>query len=498
MGMQGQQCVNTHGKALGGSSTINYMIFTRGNRHDFDEWADQGNKGWSYEEVLPYFKKFETANVGDHFDPRYRGAVGELNVDYPRYRSGLTDLFMLATKEAGYNLVDYNGATQMGVSIMQTTTKNGRRHSAAEAFIRPIYRTRKNLHILTSALVTKILIDAETKTAMGVTFQRGKDIYTVYAKKEVILSAGVFHSPQLLMLSGVGPEDHLKAHNIEVIKDLPVGKRMYDHMIMTTLTFIVNTTGQSINFKKIGPLEVAQFIQGRGVLTSPLGFEAVAYGKREDSRLASDQPDYELLFFPGSIGSDLGIGLAKEYNLRRDIYRKVYGPLESAELDMFSILTQQMRPKSYGRLLLRDSNIHSAPILDYPYFQDPDDVEVLLAGVKESLRISKTNVMQSIGATLHPIPIPDCAHLKFASDDYWRCSIRMLGVSVHHQVGTNRMGPEDDGQSVVDPELRVHGINRLRVADTSVLPTAVCAHTNAVSFMVGEKLADMIKDDWLV
>lgn len=496
-GFHNQRCIYPRGRALGGSSAINYMVHTRGNRHDFDNWKEMGNDGWSYEDVLPYFKKSERANIGDYSDSVYHNRLGELSVEYPQYRSGLSNMYMLAAMEAGYPMVDYNGATQMGTSIIQTTTQNGKRHSAAEAFIQPIYRKRKNLHILTSALVNQIIIDPDTKKASGVHFIRNNQTYTSYATKEVILSAGAFHSPQLLMLSGVGPKEHLESLDIDVIKDLPVGKKFWDHMGFLPNHFIVNTTSLTTHIKKIGILEIAQFLQGKGPLTGIGGFEAFTYGKWAGSDLPGDYPDFELIFMAGHLASDLGIAFHKEFNVNQEIYDEVYKPIESPELDVFTIAVLHMQPRTTGTLTLRDKNIFSAPIFDYPYFEEEEDLEAILAGIKASFRIVNTDVMKSIGVKQHAIPVPGCTHLPFNSDDYWRCSIRFYATTVHHQVGSCRMGPEDDEDAVVDPELRVHGIAGLRVADTSVLPTQIAAHSNAVSFMVGEKLADMLKATWM-
>lgn len=471
------------------------MLFTRGNKHDFEEWEEAGNEGWGYEGVLPYFMKSETANV-DGVDPKYRGKTGPMVVGYPPYRSALTDMYITAAQQSGYKVTDYNGETQLGVSYFQANVPNGRRLSAAAAYITPIYKKRKNLHILTSAMVSKVLIDEDTKTAIGVEFKRDGQSYTVYARKEVILSAGALRSPHLLMLSGIGPEDELKSVGIKVLKDLPVGKRFYDHSAFPSLIFFTNSTNLALHLKRVGVLEVLEFIEGKGLLTTPVNIEGVAYGKRKDSRLHPDQPDFELIMVPGSLSGDLGIGLAPAFNLKREFYDSYLRPLETQRLDKFTILVHQMRPQSSGYIKLRDKNIESHPLFYHNFLTHPDDVESQLAGVREGIRIANAPIFKSLGATIYTKQVLGCEHFAFDTDDYWRCAIRATSLGTHHQTGTCRMGPEDSDEAVVDNKLRVHGINRLRVADNSIIPSMVCAHTHAVAMMIGEKFSDIIKEEW--
>lgn len=494
--MDDERCAYHAGRALGGSSAINYMLYTRGNRQDFDEWEKAGNEGWGYEGVLPFFKEVEKANIGDYFDPEYRGKSGEMPSIFTPHRSGLTDAFVAASKDVGFTLRDYNGEAQLGASYMQTNLEKGRRVSSASAFIHPIYKKRKNLHIVTSAMASKVIIDEDTKTAVGVTFERDGHTFSVYAKKEVILSAGALRSPQLLMLSGIGPEDQLKALDIDVIKDLPVGKRFYDHMAFVGLIFTTNTTNQALNLKRIGLLEALQFIEGTGPLTSPVNIEAVAYGKMEDSPLHPDQPDYELLFFPGSLASDISASLAPAFNIKKSFYDEFFRPLESTAQDQFSIFVHQMRPQSVGYLKLRDKNINSHPLFYHNFLTESYDVEAQLAGVRAGIKIAESERMKGLGAKIYSKPVPGCQHEEFNSDDYWRCAIRVASFGVHHQTGTCRMGPEDSEEAVVDDKLRVHGINRLRVVDNSIIPSMVCAHTHVPALMIGAKGADIIKKYW--
>lgn len=495
--MEDQLCGIPRGKSLGGTSSINYMIYNRGNPRDFDSWVADGNIGWSYREVLPYFLKSERANLRGKENSPYHNRNGLLSVEDVPHRTSIARAFVKGSKQIGHQVNDYNSNVQVGVSFVQSNTLRGHRHSAAKAFIEPIIGQRPNLHILTSARVTKVLIDSKTKNVYGVEYVKNKRRYQVAARREVILSAGAFNSPQLLLLSGIGDRNQLNRINVPVVHDLPgVGQNMYDHMSHFGPTFVVNTTGVSLSVARVGLREIKQFIGGRGLLTSIGGVEALNFVKTRNSVDPADFPDAELIFVSGSLASDQGTGLRRGMRITQEIYDTVFKPLDDKHIDHWSTLVMGFHPKSKGYLELKDNNPFHWPRVYPNYFEHPDDVETLLEGIKETIRIANSPAMQKLGTRLHDIPLPNCQHLHFGTDDYWRCSIRTLSCTLHHQVGSCRMGPATDPNAVVDPQLRVHGINRLRVADTSIIPRPITAHTNAASFMIGEKLADMIKETW--
>ncbi|XP_022218869.2 glucose dehydrogenase [FAD, quinone] [Drosophila obscura] len=497
-GMPQHQCALPRGKVLGGTSSINYMIYNRGNRRDFDGWAAAGNPGWSYDEVLPYFLRSESAQLQGLEQSPYHNHSGPLSVEDVRHRTRLAHAYVRAAQEAGHPRTDYNGESQLGVSYVQATTLKGRRHSAFRAFIEPIRKQRRNLHILTLARATRLLIDAATKSVYGVELLHQGRRHQVRARKEVILSAGAFNSPQLLMLSGIGPADNLKAIGVPLVQALPVGKRLYDHMCHFGPTFVTNTTGQTLFSARLGAPVIKDFLLGRAdtFLSSIGGVETLTFLKVPRAQTPSTQPDIELIQVAGSLASDEGTALAKGANFKPEIYDRMYKELALRQQDHFTFLIMHFAPASVGRLWLHNRNPLEWPRIDPKYFSAAEDVEYLLEGIKEAIRISKMPALQSIGARLLERPVPGCESLAFASDDYWRCSIRHLSYTLHHQVATCRMGPASDPSAVVSPQLRVHGMRRLRVVDTSIIPVPPTAHTNAAAFMIGEKAADMIRSDW--
>ncbi|KYM93709.1 Glucose dehydrogenase [acceptor] [Cyphomyrmex costatus] len=491
LGMINHQCAWPRGRGLGGTSILNYMIHTRGNKFDYDRWASLGNVGWSYADVLPYFKKSEKFNVPGIKNSSYHNENGYLCVEHVPYHTELATAFLNAGQELGYKIVDYNGQDQKGFSYIQANIGNGMRCSAATAYLEPI--NRPNLDIITGARVTKILIDAN-KQAYGVEYVKDNVWKKVTCSKEILLSAGTIDSAKLLMLSGIGPKEHLEELDIPVIQDSKVGYSMYEHVGFLGLTFMVNQSVSLLQSKLIlNPSTLLEYVLYKdGPLSIPGGAEALAF---MSTKYAPDErPDVELLFVSGSLHSDNGQVLRKALRLSDDLYDTVYKPIE--EQDAWSIWPIVQYPRSVGRLTLQSKDPFEPPKMDPNFFSHPADVEIILEGVKYAINISRTKAFQAYGSRLHDLKIPGCEQFEFASDDYWRCAIKHLPSMMNHEIGTVKMGPPTDTFAVVDPQLRVYGIKALRVVDASIMPAMPTGHVNAGIFMIGEKAADMIKETW--
>lgn len=492
LAIENNQCTWPRGRVMGGSSVLNYMIYTRGNRRDYDEWAAMGNPGWSYDEVLPYFKKLENNRIRNGA-PGYRSKGGPITSSEVLWKSNTAKPFVDAGLEMGMPYVDYNGPHQTGVAFVQSSTKNGLRQSSYVGYIKPV-KNRPNLVVRKLSTVMKVLIDKETQTAYGVRYRHKGKVYTAIARKEVIMSAGAINSPQLLMLSGVGPAEHLREMNIDPIVDLPVGENLMDHTSPGGLIVKVNVS--TISFKTITAKSIVDLQKGGGVLASIGGCEALLFCDTENPDSVDGWPDIELLQYGAALHSFEII--RKNFAIQPDLFKALYGGLEANQADAFSIWPITMRPRSRGRILLKSKNPFVHPKIFPEYFTDPDgyDIDRSIRGIRKVEEMLEMPAMKKIGARLHDIPVPACAHHPFATTEYWACHTRYMTFTLYHYIGTCKMGPVEDATAVVDSRLRVHGVKQLRVVDASIFPTMITGHTNIPVYMTAEKAADMIKEDW--
>lgn len=385
LAMNDGKCNWPRGKVLGGSSVLNAMLYVRCNRKDYDEWESFGNPGWSFHDVLPYFKKLENVRIPHIRDDPLRGTDGPISVEHFGYTSPLSEIFLEAASEMNYlNLQnDYNGQSQWGFARSQGSIKDGLRCSTAKGYLRPV-RHRNNLHISLNSMVEKVLINPDNKKAYGVLFSKDDKKYAVFANKEVILSAGAIQSPQILMLSGVGPKEELKKHNIKVIHHSPgVGENLQDHIASgggnyliqnplsnDTLSMIIPKMMQinsirSFVFNKNGPLYANPFCEVMAFINS----------KYQDP--AEDRPDIQLFMAAVSDGSDGGLYGKRGSGLSDEYYAEVYEKM--VYKDSFMILPLLLRPKSRGRILLKDKNPNSHPLIYPNYFSDPQDIKVMVS-----------------------------------------------------------------------------------------------------------------------
>ncbi|XP_013187092.2 glucose dehydrogenase [FAD, quinone] [Amyelois transitella] len=495
MGSEGQRCYWPRGKAVGGTSVTNYMMYTRGRPQDWNRIAADGNYGWSYDEVLNYYKKSERAELKKYKSSPYHGRDGELTVENVPFKTGLVEAFLEAGRKLGHQTVDYNAPDQLGFGYIQTTTNKGHRMSTAKAFLHP-HKRRRNLHILSESRATKILIEPQTKRAYAVEYMRHGIKHTVRCRREVILSAGPVASPQLLMLSGVGPRQNLETLGIPVITDLKVGKTLYDQIAFPGVIFKLNTTNASLLEPKVATLpNLVQWLQfGDGLLTTPGTVEALGYIKTAQSDDPELVPDIELLSLGGSMTVDGGGAFRKGWKISDSTYYPAFGSLTGH--DTWSAIPVLLQPKSKGYMELRDTSPFSFPKLYGNYLTDPKDIATLKEAVQYIIRLAQSDAFNKYSPKLHLAEYPNCKSYEAGSDSYWDCAIRTMIISTRHQIATCKMGPPSDPDAVVDPELRVYGVEGLRVVDSSVIPRPICAHTNTPAIMIGEKAADMIKKAW--
>ena len=456
-GLNGRVGYQPRGKALGGSSAINAMVYIRGHRSDYDGWAALGNPGWAYDDVLPYFKKSENNEV---VKDDFHGTGGPLNVAKIRTGNPFQEYFLEAGRQLQLPMnADFNGAHQMGLGVYQVTQKDGERWSAARAYIEPNL-SRPNLKVATGAQARKILFDG--KRAVGVELNRDGKPQSVRARREVILSSGALQSPQLLMLSGIGNAPDLKGAGVDVVHHSPgVGQNLQDHIDFAFSyrsksldNFGITLAGLRKLWQEIGRYRR----EGKGMITSNIA-ECGGFLKTDPSLPV---PDIQLHF---------SMAMADNHGRNRHLGHG------------FGCHVCLLRPKSRGTVTLNSADPASPPRIDPKFYDSPDDLEVMVKAFKITRRIMDAEPLAKWRTE-------DMFTEGVQSDDDIRAALRNRSDTVYHPVGTARMGT--DGMAVVDPQLRVAGVEGLRVVDASIMPTLIGGNTNAPSIMIGEKAADMI------
>jgi choline dehydrogenase-like flavoprotein len=460
-GLDGRGVLAPRGKVLGGCSSVNVMAFTRGHPNDYNRWEENGARGWSWSDVLPYFKRSETWEGGES---AYRGGSGPIGVQFAKSEDPLWEGWAQAGEAVGFpRTPDYNAEQPVGFGRAQFSIRDGRRSSTSAAYLRPALK-RANLTLVTGALTQRVVL--EGSRAVGVEYARNGTRVRVEAEREVILAGGAFNSPQLLMLSGIGPADHLRTFGIKPIVDLPVGDNLQDHLTVALFWKRLNRSPfhAIMRFDRAAVSMAQAYLFGTGAATVvPFGLHAFV---KTDDRL--DVPDIEYMFRGAPLGADTWFpGFKPPYQ------------------DGFGIIPALLHPKSRGTVRLRSANPEDSARIHYNFLSDPDDLPKLRQGFKIAREMVNQRSMDRFrGAEVRPGP-------EITSDreiDVW---IRKTAQTVSHPVSTCRMGT--DAEAVVTPDLRVRGIESLRVVDGSVLPDLVSAHTNACIIMIAEKASDLIR-----
>ena len=465
------------GKVLGGTSVFNAMTYARGSRHDYDGWENGGCTGWGYRDILPYFLKSEDVTDEDLKHSKYHSTGGYLAVKKGPL-TPLADQYLRAGQELGYDVVDYNGETQEGFADVQINVRDGVRSSTGLEFLLPA-RERRNLHVGINSFVTKIVV--EKKTASGVDVIRKQRKHFIKANKEVIVSAGTIQSPQLLMLSGIGPKSHLEEFGIRVYADLPVGENLQDHMILFVSSGL-NTSDSITKSKKDNWLTALKYkLFGTGILSGS-GVETAAFFCTNTENKTKDcAADIEFLN---------GRYLSYLPNLKSEIVKEYLN--RNPEAPGFTVVMILTASKSVGSIKLTSADPFDLPLINPNYLSDRRDVEAFIRGLRIWEKYIQTPTMQSIGANFDDVNQKFCSKYEFRSDAYWECFIRHIATTGNHPVGTCKMGGIDEVTAVVGPELKVKGIKNLRVVDASVMPVIPSGNINAPVIMIAEKAADMI------
>jgi len=472
------------GKVLGGSSILNYMLYMRGHSKDYDEWRDMGLEGWGWDDVLPYFKKSENMSSDIENREKFHGTDGPLGVTKDNYKEPIIDFLMEGAKELGYKVGDINGELQdEGFTPSQVSISNGWRAGTFEAFARKYSDER--ITVLTFAHVNKLILKG--KEAVGVEVSRFGRIEQFYAKQEVIVSAGAIGSPQILMLSGIGDQEHLQEVGVTPVHHLPqVGQNLQDHLIL----FVAFDTPNPLSFDALAPIYPDTWDQynngeGEGPLSSTGGCAGLAH-VHSGINTDKSRPDVQFHLLGLTVATDYGLILKENLGVDEKFWRwfsKHTGNFSSGIVPTLS------RPRSRGYIKLRSSDPNDYPIIQPNYLSEQHDVDTMVAGVQKAIELLETNTMKEIGASLYEAD-PYCEHLKFKSKEYWECYVRHYAATVYHHVGTCSMG------TVLDNRMRVNGMKRLRVVDGSSMPKLVGGNTNAPIIMMAEKAADMIRMDY--
>lgn len=481
------------GKGLGGSTLTDYMTADRGCPEDYNQWEAQGNQRWSFEDVLPYFKILENCTVVDRNS--LRGTSGPISIEnHPEFsEAGAT--FIKAAVNQGYLHGHRNNGGKGTVSMIERMTRRGLRETTEKSYLRPA-KDRANLEILTNAYAYKIVFQGTPPKAIGVKYvhRNNEVVCLVKATKEIILSAGAFGSPQILMHSGIGQHEELQKFHIPCLSDIPVGKTLYDHLLFPGLLYRVNKSVTYTQDQLLGTDGMDLLVgKGKGPLTSITGLEAYALYK---TPLCSKNSPHDTAIFFIATGVNCDTNIYKKlFRMDSEIYEEMYGPYYEDE-HVFQISPILLLPQSKGHLHMASENPFQWPIIHGHFLDHPNDVKKLLFAIREAQKIAKTPPFNRYGVEQIENKIKACKEHPFDSDAYYLCAIKYLTTIMNDPVGTCKMGPDNDEDAVVDARLRVRGVLGVRVVDCSIIPGPLSAIGNIPALMVAEKGAHIIWKTW--
>ncbi|KAL4228233.1 hypothetical protein ACF0H5_013666 [Mactra antiquata] len=479
LGLREQRSFWPRGRVLGGTSVLYGLQYTRGSRYDFDEWAASGCEGWSYKEVLPYFLKSEDMLIDELKSSNYHNTGGPMGVSGGEITE-MSDLYLKAGQELGYEIIDYNGKDQEGFSKVQISVRNGVRESTGLAYLGRIGR-RPNLDIALNTMAT--MIEINDKRATGVTYIRNGVKSSVKARKEVIISAGVVNSAKLLMLSGIGPREHLGSLSIPVKVDLPVGDNLQDHQMLLLFSSVNRSLTLTDSLVNSFWTKLQYNVFGKGP-KSIAGTDGSAFYYVDEKKRGKSSAEIQTILISKYTDNNY-------FNIKEEIAEEYLA--KNGDVEGFTFIVSVTRPKSTGTIRLRSRDPFDYPIIDPKYLTDQYDIDTFIGGIRVWEKYINTPTMLSIGANDEGMKLSFCLQYTFKSDEYWECIVRHLAFTVYHHSGTCKMGLINDPTTVVDPQLKVKGIKGLRVVDTSVFPSVTSGNTNAPVIMMAEKIADKIR-----
>ncbi|XP_014090143.2 glucose dehydrogenase [FAD, quinone] isoform X1 [Bactrocera oleae] len=489
LGFFDRRCFLPRGKMIGGTGALNAMLYVRGNPRDYDRWAQAGNVGWGWNDVLPYFER-SVRPIGNDTHPQGYVTLNNFPVTDPE----LEQMIYAGSAELGTPRVDlFTEGSETGYSNIPGTIRNGRRTSTGKGHLAHV-ANRPNMQVIKNAHVTKLIFDETGKNVHSVSFIL-QDRYEmkVDVTKELVLSAGAIDSPKLLMLSGVGPAKHLADLNIPLIHDLPIGDNLQDHVhILTFLKLNENTANVWIKEDSLNST-FNYLIYRKGPLTAQGSASLTGF---VNTLTNSTYPDISIHHYFYRRGNLAGLHLFLNGPNFNDVFKStLLKALETADiLIMLNILSH---PKSTGQIRLRSTDYKDPPKLTPNYFSEPEDMSTLLRAIRFQEQLLKTSAYKTMNATLLLPPIDECDVHKPQSDDYWHCYMKYFSTTTYHPSGTVKMAPETDGTSCVNPRLLLDGCGNVRVTDASIIPQIPSANINAATIMIAEKAVDFIREDWL-